>query len=112
MKSKKALTYIEILLSALLLVTTLAGLLASIFSTRTAVERTERRINAYNTGRQILDQLYAAVNGTTYDTGILADGSSTSGFVLRDGVQYNWTISVSTVSGLRRAEANVTIPEF
>lgn len=60
-KMKKAVTLVEIIVSAILLASVLAGIVATFVSTRRMVGKGAERVTAANAARQALDRLYPAV---------------------------------------------------
>lgn len=77
-KRKKSLSFLEILVSAIILATCIAGLLASFVVVRKAVLRSDKRLAAYNLARQQVEVLYPEVREDTWDTGALQEPFTSS----------------------------------
>ena len=113
-KHRKALTFLEILLSALLLATSLATLLASFVSVRRLIERSDRRIAAYNVARSIYDRIYFNVAADTWDQAgnPLTNGVITAGNVVVGPIQYDYSFQSADMAGtLRAVTLTVTFPD-
>ncbi|RLJ09806.1 MAG: hypothetical protein DRP15_02350 [Candidatus Aenigmatarchaeota archaeon] len=99
--AKKSLTLLEILVSALLVATALAGILASFVSVRKAVLRGNKRLAAFNIARGILEGLYKEVREDTWNTGRLSDSHTESGNISLppENITYNWDYVVNSRRG-------------
>ncbi|RKY44884.1 MAG: hypothetical protein DRP80_00815 [Candidatus Omnitrophota bacterium] len=114
--SKKSLTFLEILVSALILATALGGVLASFVSVRKAVLRSDKRLAAFNIARGILEDLYKEVREDTWDTGRLNPGYTENGTIQLppENITYNWDYAVNPVGGrdyYRQVIVNVRFPQ-
>lgn len=67
MNNKKAITLVEIIVSAILLASVLAGIVSTFVSTRRMVGKGTERVAAASSVRQALDGLYSAVRADHMD---------------------------------------------
>lgn len=67
--SKKSVTLAEILIGAIILTITFAGLLASFVSVRKYVNHASRRLTAANLARSVFNDLYRYVRESDWDSG-------------------------------------------
>ena len=113
--AKKSLTFLEILVSALLVAIALAGILASFVSVRKAVLRGDKRLAAFNIARGILEDLYKEVREDTWNTGRLSDGHTESGKISLppENITYKWGYRVNSRKShdYRRVEVWVRFPQ-
>jgi type II secretory pathway pseudopilin PulG len=114
---KKSFTLLEVLVSAIILVTTLAGLLATFVAVRKAVLRSGRRLTAFNVGRRVLEDLYKEVDGSSWDSGRLNATYTENGTlsIPPENIAYNWNYTVTNMSAsgydYRQVSVRVTYPE-
>jgi len=102
---KKAITLVEVLVSAIILASVLSGIVATFVSVRRSVGKGGERVTASNLARGRLDSLFAEVradhldpnSNSTYLAGnALAAGSSTTQTM--DNVEYTVGYEVETPS--------------
>ena len=112
---KKALTFLEILLSAFLIAVTLMGILATFTTVRTFIERSDRRLVAFNVIRAIYDQFYSQVRADTWDDvgNPLTDSISTTGNMVIGSIQYDYTAQATDLGtgGLRSVLLTIDYPD-
>ncbi|MBN2120071.1 MAG: hypothetical protein JW734_03315 [Candidatus Omnitrophica bacterium] len=109
---KKSLTFMEIVVSAMILASALAGLLASFVAVRRAVLRTDTRLAAYNLARQVLEDLYKDVDQATWDSGPLRIASNVpvgTVTIPPENIAYDLTYDVSGVAGQDYREVTVRV---
>ena len=113
--SKKSLTFLEILVSALLVATALVGILASFVSVRRVILRSNKRLAAFNIARGVLEDLCREVREDTWNTGRLSNNHSEQGQIILppENISYNWDYTVSSVDGhdYREVTVNVSFPQ-
>jgi len=120
--TKKSLSFLEILVSALILALSLTALLATFVSVRKSIARSNERLGAFNLARQKLESLYHNVNASIWNqTGNgLSSGFSEASTVsnLYPNITYsiNYTVSdvpINTTDNFdyRKVTLNVTLPE-
>ena len=113
--NKKSLTFLEILISALILATALGGILASFVSVRRAILRSNKRLAAFNIDRGVLEDLYKEVREDTWNTGRLSPNHTESGSIQLppENISYDWNYGVSSLSGkeYRKVTVTVTFPQ-
>lgn len=124
---KKAITLVEIIVSAMLLASALAGIVATFVSTRRMVGRGTERVTAANLAREKLNGLYAAVradewNAATNDyinANDLNEGVTNTDNIVVDNITYSVSYDVQNsamaIPGITPAEnykykvANLTV---
>lgn len=120
--TKKSLSFLEILVSALILTLSLTALLTTFVSVRKSIARSNERLSAFNLARQKLESLYHDVNASVWDqTGHrLSSGfnETSTATNLYPNIDYNITYTVSDVPinatdnfDYRNVTLNVTLPE-
>lgn len=94
-KVKKAITLVEIIVSAMLLASALAGIVATFVSTRRMVGRGTERVTAANLAREKLNGLYSSVRADQWEPSSFNDylGSSE----LNEGVTHSSSVTVDNV---------------
>lgn len=107
---KKGLTFVEVLVSSIILASVLAGVIATFVSTRRVVGRSTERVAAANLVRQQFDSLYSAVRADSWDgssltVNPLADGVHDSA----DGSEFNLGSGTSTLIDNIQYSANYTV---
>ena len=90
----KGFSIVEATVSAIIFVIATAGVLSMISATRQSASVSEEETGAVYYGQQILEELRASVDQTSWDTGGLTVGSHTLSFGL-----YTATYSVTDVPG-------------
>ena len=86
--NKLGLTLAEVIVAALILAITVAGVLFMLTSENIAVFRTGHNVQAIDFARQTLDELRNAVREDTWDTGFLSPGPhSTEPFLSLSGTE-------------------------
>ena len=96
-RRKKTFSLIELLVSAVILVTVLAGVLVTFMSVRQSVGRSIRRLTAVNIGRRVLDDLYAQVNASNWNSGPLSNNYTANGTIqiVPEYTTYNWNYTAA-----------------
>lgn len=108
MKRIKSTSLVEVVISALILSIVFAGLVAGFVSVRKYIARTQKRLSGVNVSRNQIDDLYTAVNGFTWDTGVLSPGTATTS-VTTDGITYSRKVTVSDIAGANYRAVTVDI---
>ena len=110
--SKRSFTLLELLVSAIILVMTLAGLLATFVAARRAVIRSSRRVATFNIARKTLESLYEAVDASTWDSGALQVGSDVGNGSIAlppEYINYTWSYDVIDLSSSNHAYRQVNL---
>ncbi len=111
---RKGVTLTEVIVGAIILAITFAGLLATFVTVRKYVKRANKRLIATDLASQTLNDLYRAVRNDTWDSGALQPGSSNIGSYTIDGQSYQGTpanqYSVTTVGDYRRVSVTINYP--
>lgn len=106
-RKKKAVTLLEVLISAIILAVSVAGILAVFISTRKFVGRSERRVVTQNILRQILEAFPKYVNESFWDNpnnplnesshslSEILNGTTPSGEIILGYANYSGTYTVS-----------------
>ncbi len=116
--TKKSLSFLEILVSALILALTLSALLTTFVSVRKSIARSNERLGAFNLARRKLENLYRYVNASVWDQSgkeLSSNFSQTSTTVnLYPNISYSINYTVSDVSNAtyRKVTLNATLPEI
>jgi len=109
---RKALTLVEILVSAVLFASVVAGFLSVIVSTKRLNARSTHRMQAVYAARQILESLYEDVREDQWDANGLTLGNGTTVTKMVDGIIYTINYVVSDAPGeVRQVDVNVTWQE-
>jgi len=107
---KKSFTFIEIIISSIILAVCMGGLLATFVSVRRAVSKSNRRLAGVNTERKIVEGIFS--NVTANDANALCPGDPAS---VLDGVTYNYNCNVNPAPAgcptCRQVNVNVTLPD-
>jgi len=108
--ARKAITFVEIIVSAVILATAIAGIMATFISTRRIVTKGTERVAAANLIRERLDSLAQEVRADTWDdaAGALRNGASDSAIQNVDGVDYTVSYTASD-PGAEYRRVTVTI---
>ena len=100
---RKAITLVEVLVSAIILASVVAGVVATFVSVRRSVGKGSERVTAANLARGTLDSLYAEVradrltagSNSSYASGALQAATTTLTAQTLDWVQYAQTRQIS-----------------
>lgn len=99
MRNKKSLTLTEILVSAFIIATTFAAIIAVFVNIRGLTRSLEKNYNATLLATSNLNNLWLSVREDTWDSGNLSVGTYNLGSVTVGGVTYNLSYTVNSVSG-------------
>ena len=117
--NKKSFGLTEIIVSAVILASVMAGFLATFVGVKKYINRSSRRTIAANYIRSELSSLYNEVREDTWDTGKLQDGKHTSLPVTINAKGYSgsYTVTDCNTAGncdndgnYRRVEMKITLP--
>ena len=107
---RKGITFVEIIVSAIILATAIAGIMATFIATRRMVTKGTERVTAANLVREKLDSLYQAVRADHWNLGIgdLDPGyDHTNDYVA--GVAYQGNCTVANVAGYDYRRVTMTV---
>jgi type II secretory pathway pseudopilin PulG len=107
---RKGITFVEIIVSAIILATAIAGIMATFIATRRMVTKGTERVTAVNLIREKLDSLYQDVRADywEYGGGELDPGDTNVNESLA-GVAYDGSYSVAEVTGRDYRSVTMTL---
>ena len=115
---RKSFSLLELLVAAIILVITLAGLLSTFVAARRAVVRSSRRVATFNIARRTLENLYQAVDASTWDSGALSVGNDVGSGSLSlppENIVYSWSYDVVDLTAgghdYRQVDLTITYPD-
>lgn len=112
---RKGVTLTEVIVGAVILAVSFAGLLATFVAVRKYVKRANKRLIAVDLAVSQLNDLYRAVRDDTWDSGALQPGSTNLGSYTIDSQVYQDpgaqnSYSVATVGDYRRVSVTINYP--
>jgi len=100
-RKRRSFSLLEVLIGAVIIAISLGGLLAVFVGSRKYIRQSQKRLSAFNVGRQVLDDLRGSVAASNWDAGTapLAPGTYPDyKTVTLEGIKYTVSYEVSNVA--------------